>query len=447
MPALEIFFNMFADSLNGHAAFAVYLFVIMDERGQNRLKKLPVLLLSPLAVSLIATAFSAGTPDNSILRYCLYSALILLMCTLWVRWAWHIGFWPAFAAACMAGILQVAVSCLSQILSLRLPISLEHGRHFAVVMIVYFSVVLSTSVLLYRLRFGAWFRLLLEDESNQRRTALLLFALEAAMETFLLLQSGIRSDYLVQYYFLTMIMAVLMAGLVVHLAQRFDAARKLEAQQDTIARQQLYEQDLESIRQEVRRFRHDYKNLLSGLSEAAAGGELDQLRTSLSELDTDFDRRIGEKIQVSVQIGNLLIPQVRSLLLSKLAAMGVKGIDCRMEVLYPVKKVGIDVWDFVRCLGILLDNAAEGALETETPWVEILLLAREEELSLRVSNPYTGTIEPDKIWEESFSTKGAGRGLGLPNYQRILSEYPNTASSTSWAGGVFVQELTIGGAL
>ena len=171
-----------------------------------------------------------------------------------------------------------------------------------------------------------------------------------------------------QYYFLTMMMAVLMAELVVHLAQRFDAARKLEAQRNTIARQQLYEQDLESIRQEVRRFRHDYKNLLSGLSEAAAGGELDQLRTSLSELDTDFDRRIGEKIQFSVQIGNLLIPQVRSLLLSKLAAMSEKGIDCRMEVLYPVKKVGIDMWDFVRCLGILLDNAAEGALETEAPW-------------------------------------------------------------------------------
>lgn len=47
--------------------------------------------------------------------------------------------------------------------------------------------------------------------------------------------------------------------------------------------------------------------------------------------------------------------------------MGEKGIDCRLEVLYPIKKAGIDVWDFVRCLGILLDNAAEGALETETP--------------------------------------------------------------------------------
>ena len=445
MPALNVFLYMFADLVTGHAIFAVYLFIIMDEHGRNRLKKLPVLLLSPLTVSCIAPAFCTDIPDNSILHYCLYSCMILLMCTLWVQWAWHLGFWQAFAAACMAGIFQVAVSSLCQVLSFKLSVPLLQGSQFAVVSAVYFAVVLSTSVLLYRLRFGTWFRLLLMDEGNQRRTALLLFALEAAMETFLLLQSGVRSDYLAQYYFLTLVMAALMTGLVIHLAQRFETARQLEAQQDTIARQQLYEQDLEAIRQEVRRFRHDYKNLLAGLSQAAANGELDQLRASLSELDAGFDRRIGEKIQVSVQIGNLLIPQVRSLLLTKLAAMGEKGIDCRIEVLYPIKKAGIDVWDFVRCLGILLDNAAEGALETETPWVEILLLAQEEGLSLRVANPYAGTIDPDKIWKESFSTKGEGRGLGLPSYQRIISEYPKAASSTVWTGGVFVQELTIRG--
>ena len=233
------------------------------------------------------------------------------------------------------------------------------------------------------------------------------------------------------------------AGLVVHLAQRLDAARKIAAQQDVIAQQQLYERDLEAIRQEVRAFRHDYKNLLAGLSEKADEGELDQLRTALSELDAGFDRRIGEKIQASTQIGNVCVPQVRSLLLSKLAAMGEQGINCRLEALYPVERIDMDPWDFSRCLGILLDNAAEAALETETPWVEIILLPQKDRLSLRVSNPYTGTINPDKIWTESFSTKGEGRGLGLPSYQRILADYPNTAASTSWADGAFVQELTV----
>ncbi len=232
----------------------------------------PVDIFSPLTVSCIAPAFCTDIPDNSILHFCLYSCMILLMCTLWVQWAWRLGFWQAFAAACMAGIFQVAVSSLCQVLSFNLSVPLLQGSQFAVVSAVYFAVVLSTSVLLYRLRFGTWFRLLLMDEGNQRRTALLLFALEAAMETFLLLQSGVRSDYLAQYYFLTLVMAALMTGLVIHLAQRFKAVRQLEAQQDTIARQQLYEQDLEAIRQEVRRFRHDYKNLLAGLSQAAPTG-------------------------------------------------------------------------------------------------------------------------------------------------------------------------------
>lgn len=105
----------------------------------------------------------------------------------------------------------------------------------------------------------------------------------------------------------------------------------------------------------------------------------------------------------------------------------------------------MDLWDFTRCLGILLDNAAEAALGTGTPWVEMILLSQKGRLSLRVSNPYAGTIDPDKIWAEGFSTKGTGRGLGLASYQRMLAGCPNAAASTSWAGGVFVQELTVEG--
>ena len=134
---------------------------------------------------------------------------------------------------------------------------------------------------------------------------------------------------------------------------------------------------------------------------------------------------------------------MRSLLLSKLAVMAQKGIDCRLEAIYPMERVGMDVWDFTRCLGILLDNAAEAAAETETPWVEIVLLSQKGRLSLRVSNPYIGAIDPDKIWTEGFSTKGEGRGLGLPGYQRILEDYPHAAASTSWADGVFIQKLTV----
>ena len=437
MPLLSNLFIVFSDTLTGHLALAVYLLAVTDEHAiRRRLKKLPPLLLSPLFATLLSMVLLQSIPAVGMYLYYIASFAILVMCTLWVRWAWQWRFWQSFSAACMASVFQVADATLTiWAVDGDTPIIITAGVHL--------GVSIAAALLLYRLRFGMWFRLLLDSESAPWRTALLLFALEAAMEVFLILASGIQPKYLPAYYLLAAVLVVLMAALIVYLAQRFDDARKMQAQQDVIAQQQLYEQDLEAIRREVRAFRHDYKNLLSGLSQQAGEGELDALCAALSDLDAGFDRSIGEKIQASTQIGNLRIPQVRSLLLSKLAGMGERGIDCRLEVLYPVERVEMDPWDFVRCLGILLDNAAEAALETEKPWVEIVLLAQGGTLSLRVSNPYAGTIDPDRIWEEGFSTKGEGRGLGLPGYQRISSGYPNTSASTSWAGGVFIQELNV----
>ena len=439
MLTLEDYLFQFTVSLISHAVLVVYLFVIMGMRGRRVVRKLPALLLSPLLATLLDAALYARFPDHYVVRYCAFSCAILLMCTLWIRWAWRTGFWHAFAAACMAGMFQVAASGLAQILLL------DSGIPYTALIAIYGAVALVSAVLLHRLRFGRWFRLLLEDGSVQRRMALFFFALEAAMEAFSLLQEGIQPEYLAPYYVLVLVMAGLAVGLVIYLAQRMDATRKVEAQRDVIAQQQLYERDLEDIRREVRSFRHDYKNLLAGLSEQAGAGEADALLDSLAQLDAGFDRRIGEKIRATTQLGNVRVPQVRSLLLSKLAAMGAQGVDCRLEVLYPVEGVGMDVWDFTRCLGILLDNAVEGALETQSPWVEIVLLAQGEGLFLRLANPYAGTVDPEKIWAEGFSTKGEGRGLGLSGYRRIVEGCPNASASTSWAEGVFVQELTVEG--
>ena len=233
------------------------------------------------------------------------------MCALWVQWAWKWGFWQSFAATCMAGIFQVADATLSAMV----PVS------FAAAVGLHLGISIAVSLLLYKLRFGMWFRLLLDNNSAPWRIALLLFTLETTMEIFLRLAFGVQPRFLTFYYLLVVEMVVLMAVLIVYLGQRFDTARKMQAQQDVIIQQRLYEQDLEMIRREVRTFRHDYKNLLAGLSQQAGEGELEGMRRTLSDLDAGFDLRLGKKIQASTQIGNLQIPEIRSLLLSKLAAM------------------------------------------------------------------------------------------------------------------------------
>lgn len=442
MPIQVMVLSACLDSTLAHAVLAAYLFAILDERSWRQLKKLPALLPSPLVAGTLNVLLYYAFPGEDLIRFWVGTLSATLGCTLWTRWAWRLGFWRALSAVSMAGIFQVALSALTQFLFSSVFID-NAGLQFAAVIAITCAIVLLCTALLYRLGFGRRFRLLLEEGPSPRRMALLLYSLACVIEAAYLLHRGVHSEFFALYYLMVLAAVGLAAGLVLYLAQWLDAARKMEAQRDVIVQQQLYERDLEAIRREVRTFRHDYKNLLAGLSEQADEGELDQLRAALSELDAGFDRRIGEKIRASTQLGNVRVPQVRSLLLSKLAAMGQKGIDCRLEALYPVETVGMDVWDFTRCLGILLDNAAEAALETDTPWVEIVLLSQKGRLSLRVSNPYAGTIEPDKIWAEGFSTKGEGRGLGLAGYQRILAGYANAASSTSWAEGVFVQELTV----
>lgn len=435
MPSLSDFLVGFLDTLTGHLALAVYLLAVTGERAVwRRLKKLPLLFLSPL-ISILLSVGMYAIPVLAAFQYYINSFSILVMCALWVQWTWKWGFWQSFAATCMAAIFQVADTTLSAMV----PIPA------AAAIVLHLGISVVTSLLLYKLRFGTWFCLLLDNRSAPWRTALLLFSLEAIMEMLLRLAFGVQPYFLMFYYLLVVAMVVLMAVLIVSLAQQIDTARKMQAQQDVIVQQQLYEQDLEMIRREVRTFRHDYKNLLAGLSQQAGEGELEGLRRSLSELDAGFDLRLGRKIQESAQIGNLQIMEVRSLLLSKLTVMREKGVECRLEVLYPVETVEMDVWDFVRCLGILIDNAVEAALDTEQPWVEILLLAQDRRVFLRVSNPYTNQIEAGSMWNDGWSTKGAGRGLGLPSYQRILEGYPNTSSCTSWEDGVFVQGLTVEG--
>lgn len=435
MFSLWDIFLGFLDTLTGHLALTAYLLAVTDERMVwTRLKKLPLLLLSPVTAVLLAFGLNA-MPALGTARYFINSFAILVMCTLWVRWAWGFGFWRALAATCMAGIFQVAGATLSFWgMGGNTPFLLELG--------VYLGISIAASLLLRGLRFGRWFRLLLDGESVP---AFLLFALEAVMEVLLTLGKGIQPQYLPFYYLMAAAMTVLMAVLIVYWAQRFDAVRKMQALRDVIAQQQLYEQDLETIRREVRAFRHDYKNLLAGLSHQAGAGELEEVCRTLSELDAGFDQRLGRKIQASAQVGNLQIPEVRSLLLSKLTAMREKQVECRLEALYPVVAVDMDIWDYVRCLGILIDNAVEAALDTAEPWVEIVLLAQGRQVFLRVSNPYRNIPDPERMWDEDWSTKGPGRGVGLSGYLRILERCPNAAHSASWGNGVFVQELTVEG--
>ncbi len=440
---------LFVDVSIGHGVLAAFLFSILDEPiTMKRVRKLPLLLISPLVTTGIICLLNAVIPSK-ITEMIIGSFSNFMGCVLWVRWAWRFSFWTSWCMVCMAGMMQVAVSSLhlmDSLMNVFLPEwAADMGKGTEMLLLV-----LVVSFFLRRIGFAKLFRFLLE--MAKIRTGIMLFLLLILMEGafFLGLSSysvwdRIAFEYYLTYDILVTLIFFLVVGGIVSVAQRLNTNRRLQAQRDIIAQQMLYERGLEQLRQEMRTFRHDYKNILSGMAQQAGQGEIQALSRELEKLGAGFDRRLGDKIQESTQIGNLRIPQVRSLFLAKLVAMEEKGVECRLEVFYPVEVVNMDIWDYVRCLGVLVDNAIEASLETEKPWVEIVLLQQGGNLAFRVSNSWTGKVNTMKMWNEGYSTKGTGRGMGLTSFRRILREYPEAVTSTSWTGEEFVQELTVPG--
>ena len=169
MVMAELILLTFIDTLVGHALFLIYLMAVLDGRAVVRqLKKLPVLLLSPLTAACVSAWLrTAALPVH---KYIVSSLVIFTMCSLWTMWVWRLHFWQAFSAVCMSGIFQVATSALGQ--AVRLP-----AEYIAI-----FLPALAIALLLKKLRFGASFRLLLEDGQNRHRIALLLWGMEFRSE-------------------------------------------------------------------------------------------------------------------------------------------------------------------------------------------------------------------------------------------------------------------------
>lgn len=60
-----------------------------------------------------------------------------------------------------------------------------------------------------------------------------------------------------------------------------------------------------------------------------------------------------------------------------------------------------------------------------------------------VKNPVAFPVPLKEIWQEGYSTKGTGRGLGLASLKCIVKSYENVYVSTFLENGCFVQEIKI----
>jgi len=220
-----------------------------------------------------------------------------------------------------------------------------------------------------------------------------------------------------------------------------------EAQKKTFEQQamRVYIKELNKQSQEIRKFRHDYLNILLSLEGYLDTEDFDGLknyyRHSIQPTRTLFSNHFLRLTDLQ----KIEDPALRSIFVTKLLLAQDKGIPVQIEISETLSlPEHLDPVILVRIIGILLDNAIEELEQIQRGKLEIALLKMDTAILLLIQNTVRSTIEPlYQLKSEGFSTKGKNRGLGLSTVDELIRQSSKLLLETTITQQHFIQKITI----
>ena len=210
-----------------------------------------------------------------------------------------------------------------------------------------------------------------------------------------------------------------------------------------------YANYLEQSEDNLRAFRHDYRNLLNSLKVSAAEGNVQELLDKLERYSAEnLDSQALLKYK---DTNHIQVKTLKSLIITKLNAIYQAGIPYDFECRQTIASIpgNVDELDLVRVIGIAFDNALEESqsLSEKNGHPEIQAMLYQEttdSLEFEIRNK----IVPDKrqhtnLATKGFTTKTGHQGLGLANLQDIEQKYSELDISYNVSDGCFDLYLTI----
>ena len=208
--------------------------------------------------------------------------------------------------------------------------------------------------------------------------------------------------------------------------------KKLAAYQREIM--ETHYRETETMYQEMRGWRHDFRNHLQLLKSYAQKGDLAAVQAYLAELEQDLSR-----VDPAVKTGNTMADAILN---SKISLARSKGVPVRADARIPVK-LSISDLDLCVILGNLFDNAIEASVKLPESQRLIRLYMDMKGSQLYIS--FTNFAPGGKLAQTGgrFSTtKGSGHGFGLLRIDSVvkrLGGYLRRASEE----GAFTTEILL----
>lgn len=198
----------------------------------------------------------------------------------------------------------------------------------------------------------------------------------------------------------------------------------LQMKQDAYQRLQEYTGQVEAMYSSLRAFKHDYNNIMLTLSGYMESGDMEGLKAYFDREIAPMNQKLFTATSRLNQLIHIRITELKSIVSAKLLYAAELNINVTVEIEKEISSVPMGTVDLCRVIGIFLDNAIEGALETEKPEIRMAVLDEEEEVVFIISNSFrdTGLLQAS-LRQAGTTTKGKNRGIGLYNAKEILSAY------------------------
>lgn len=257
-----------------------------------------------------------------------------------------------------------------------------------------------------------------------------------------------KVDFILSNFFpqiLPLIAIILTCIIVYNYDKSVEYRVKLKREIDEKREIEEYSHVIEDMYSETRRFKHDYINMLSPLKEYIDDSDMKGLRSFFYSNIIDMDKDIKWNNSNIDKLKYIKITGLKAILSTKLIKAVSLNIDIKVEIVEDILNIDMNIMDLCRITGILMDNAIEAAVECEYPKISTCIVNRNDYTVISVQNNYFGEKPViHRIYEEGFSTKGSGRGLGLYTVKHIIdTEYDNVFINTSAEDKMFIQELWI----
>lgn len=213
-----------------------------------------------------------------------------------------------------------------------------------------------------------------------------------------------------------------------------------------------YASYLEKSEDDLRAFRHDYKNILNSLKVSAQEGNVKEV---IQKLDKYTETNLNSKALLKYKdVNHIYVKSIKSIIISKLTELYNLNIPYNFECRSNIHNLPdhVNELDLVRIIGITFDNAIEEskALVAEkhdirSAEVQIMVYSDgPDEFEFEIRNKIQNKkISTSQIQQRGFTTKKDHKGLGLANIKEIEGKYPDMSISYTIQDGWFDFYMTI----